>query len=135
MLGGGLWRLEAACYRAVIAVEEEGEPKDPVVEAAFDQGLGDSEVRPWRTHSISTFYTQEGSLPCDEQDNDCDLMLFNCHVHHDCVNGGRSVRTISGTLENRVRVAISCTYLFLPARSQLWSVSSDAVYHPELRIR
>ena len=40
MPGGGLWRLEAACYRAVIAVEEEGEPKDPVVEAALDQGLG-----------------------------------------------------------------------------------------------
>ena len=36
----GLWRLEAACYRAVIAVEEEGEPKDPVVEAALDQGRG-----------------------------------------------------------------------------------------------
>ena len=127
---------QVAGRHAVIAFTEEEEDPRIVWCGHLGQGLGNRRCGlGGLSQHLYILYTQEGSLPYDEQDNDCDLMLCKCFVHHDCVNGGRSVRTISGTLENRVRSAISCNYLFLPARSQLWSVSSDAVYHPELRIR
>ena len=127
---------QVAGRHAVIASTEEEEDPRIVWCGHLGQGLGTRRCGlGGLSQNLYILYTQEGSLPNDEQDNDCDLMLCLCFVHRDCVNGGRSVRTISGTLENRVRSAISCNYLFLPARSQLWSVSSDAVYHPELRIR
>ena len=127
---------QVAGRHAVIASTEEEEDPRIVWCGHLGQGLGTRRCGlGGLSQNLYILYTQEGSLPNDEQDNDCDLMLCLCFVHRDCVNGGRSVRTISGTLENRVRAAISCNYLFLPARSQLWSVSSDAVYHPELRIR
>ena len=127
---------QVAGRHAVIAFTEEEEDPRIVWCGHLGQGLGTRRCGlGGLSQHLYILYTQEGSLPYDEQDNDCDLMLCKCFVHHDCVNGGRSVRTISGTLENRVRAAISCTYLLLPARSQLWSVSSDAVNHPELRIR
>ena len=127
---------QVAGRHAVIAFTEEEEDPRIVWCGHLGQGLGTRRCGlGGLSQNLYILYTQEGSLPNDEQDNDCDLMLCLCFVHRDCVNGGRSVRTISGTLENRVRAAISCNYLFLPARSQLWSVSSDAVNHPELRIR
>ena len=127
---------QVAGRHAVIAFTEEEEDPRIVWCGHLGQGLGTRRCGlGGLSQHLYILYTQEGSLPYDEQDDDCDSMLCKCFVHHDCVNGGRSVRTISGTLENRVRAAISCTYLLLPARSQLWSVSSDAVYHPELRIR
>ena len=80
-------------------MEEEGEPKDPVVEAALDQGLG---TRKRGLGGLLTdFSTLEDADPDDEQDYDCDIDIY-MHVHQDCVSGGRSVRTsLSAALESQ----------------------------------
>ena len=109
------WRSqEVSCYRAVIAVEEEGEPKDPVVEAALDQGRGT------RTRGLgglpSDLSTLKDADPDDEQDYDCDIDIY-MHVHQDCVSGGPSVRTRKAATLSRVRAAIlpykAAVYIFI----------------------
>ena len=84
-------------------MEEEGEPKDPVVEAALDQVLGT------RTRGLgglpSDLSTLKDAVPDDEQDYDCDIDIY-MHVHQDCVSGGPSVRTRKAATLDRVRAAI-----------------------------
>ena len=82
---------QVAGHHAVIAVEEEGDPKDPVVEATLDQALGN---RKCGLGGLLTDYpTLKYANPDDEQDLDCDVLICKCYVHQDCVNGGPSVRT------------------------------------------
>ena len=84
-------------------MEEEGEPKDLVVEAALDQVLGT------RTRGLgglpSDLSTLKDADPDDEQDYDCDIDIY-MHVHQDCVSGGPSVRTRKAATLSRVRAAI-----------------------------
>ena len=94
---------QVAGHHAVIAVEEEGDPKDPVVEATLDQ------VLETRTRGLgglpSDLSTLKDADPDDEQDYDCDIDIY-MHVHQDCVSGGPSVRTRKAATLSRVRAAI-----------------------------
>ena len=118
-------------------MEEEGEPKDPVVEAALDQGLGT------RTRGLggllSDFSTLEDADPDDEQDYDCDIDIYiYMRVRQDCVSGGRSVRTrlsaslAIGSEPPSCRTSAVCYCKSDPGPSSR-TVSSDTGNHPELR--
>ena len=103
-------------------MEEEGEPKDPVVEAALDQGLGTRKRGLGRL--LTDFSTLKDADPDDEQDYDCDIDIY-MHVRQDCVSGGRSVRTrLSASLDigsEPPSCRTSAVIIVNLTRPQLWS--------------
>ena len=81
---------QVAGRHAVIAFKEEEEDPRIVWCGHLGQGLGTRRCGlGGLLLLLQHLYTHEDGLHDDEQDYDCDLMLCKCHVHHDCVNGGR----------------------------------------------
>ena len=106
-------------------MEEEGDPNDPVVEAALDQALGN---RKCGLGGLLTDYpTLKYANPDDEQDLDCDVLICKCYVHQDCVKGGPSVRTrLSASLDignepSSCRTSAVLLLVLTLATPQLWS--------------
>ena len=116
-------------------MEEEGEPKDPVVEAALDQGLGT------RKRGLGGLLTdfQHARMPTMMMSKTIVVIVMIIHVRQYCVNGGPSVRTISASLNigsepPYCRASAVCYCNSDPGPSSR-TVSSDTGKHPELRTR
>ena len=129
---------QVAGRHAVIAFTEEEEDPRIVWCGHLGQGLGTQ--RCGLGGLSQRLYTQDGGLKLMSKTYDCDIMLCKCYVRQDCVNGGPSVRTrLSASLDIGSEPPSCRThqlyYCISGPRPSSESVSSDAVNHPELRIR